>query len=147
MSFLPGFFLGQGEKYTRKKLVETQSMKTQVKSGEIPVHKNFGKIMQNVDSRRLTPKSAKLTCYPILKFSHGKILEQIWQCQKQIWQTGGFSYKEKKYIDGLECGTIWYRTARMWDFTRPTFRIFEIFERVRCRTCDMGPYKWLYRRL
>ena len=32
-------------------------MKTQVKSGEIPVRKNFEKIMQNLDSRRLTPKS------------------------------------------------------------------------------------------
>ena len=52
-------------------------MKTQVKSGEIPVRKNFGKIMQNVDSRRLTPKSAKLTYYPILKFSHRKTREKI----------------------------------------------------------------------
>ena len=77
MSFLLVFFLGQGEKYTRKKLVETQSMKIQVKSGEIPVRKNFGKIMQNVDSRRLTPKSAKLTYYPILQFSHRKTQEKI----------------------------------------------------------------------
>ena len=42
-------------------------MKTQVNSEEIPVGKNAGKIMQNVGSRRLTPKSEKLTCYPILK--------------------------------------------------------------------------------
>ena len=35
--------------------------------GEIPVRKNVGKIMQNVDSRRLTIKSAKLTCHPILQ--------------------------------------------------------------------------------
>ena len=42
-------------------------MKTQVKSGEIPVRKDVGKMKQNVDSRRLTPKLAKLTCYPILK--------------------------------------------------------------------------------
>ena len=39
-------------------------MKTQVKSGEIPIHKNVGKMNQNVDSCRLTPN---LTCYPILK--------------------------------------------------------------------------------
>ena len=37
-------------------------MKIQIKSGEIPVFKNVGKIMQNVGSRRLTSKSAKLTC-------------------------------------------------------------------------------------
>ena len=75
------FFFGQGEKYTGKKLTETQSTKIQVKSGEVPVRKNFGKIMQNVDSRRLTPKSAKLTCYPILEIQSrenmGKKLEDI----------------------------------------------------------------------
>ena len=38
-----------------KSPAETQSMKIQVKSGEIPVRKNVGKIMQNVGSRRLTP--------------------------------------------------------------------------------------------
>ena len=37
-------------------------MKIQVKSGEIPVRKNVGKVMRKVDSRRLTPKLAKLTC-------------------------------------------------------------------------------------
>ena len=42
-------------------------MKIQVKSGEIPVCKNVGKMKPKVDSRRLAPKSAKLTCYPILK--------------------------------------------------------------------------------
>ena len=46
---------------------KTQSMKIQVESGEIPVRKNVGKIMQNVVSHTLTPKSAKFTCYPILK--------------------------------------------------------------------------------
>ena len=34
------FFLCQGENYTEKDIGETQSMKIQVKSGEIPVHKN-----------------------------------------------------------------------------------------------------------
>ena len=61
------FFLGQRENNTEKKLAETQSMKIQVKSGEIPVCKNVGKMKPKVDSRRLAPKSAKLTCYPILK--------------------------------------------------------------------------------
>ena len=42
-------------------------MKTQVNSGEIPFRKNVGKMKQNVDNRRLTPKSANLTRYPILK--------------------------------------------------------------------------------
>ena len=42
-------------------------MKTQVKSGEMPVRKNVAKMKQNVDSRRLTPKLANLICYPILK--------------------------------------------------------------------------------
>ena len=65
--FLVSFFLRPRRKLHRKKLAETQSMKIQVKSGEIPVRKNVGKMKQNVDSRRLTPKSAKLTCYPILK--------------------------------------------------------------------------------
>ena len=42
-------------------------MKIQVQSEEIPVCKGAGEIMQNVDSRRLATKSAKLTCYPILQ--------------------------------------------------------------------------------
>ena len=43
-------------------------MKIQVKSGELLVRKSVRKIMQNVDSRRLTLKSAEFICYPILKF-------------------------------------------------------------------------------
>ena len=65
--FWLSFFSGEGEKTPRKTHAETQSVKVQVKSGEIPARKNVGKIMQNVDSRRLTPKSAKLTCYHIIK--------------------------------------------------------------------------------
>ena len=48
--------------HREQKPAETQSIKIQVKSGEIPVCKNVGKIMQYVGSRRLTAKSAKLTC-------------------------------------------------------------------------------------
>ena len=65
--FQVSFFLRLSRMYTGKKPAETQSMKTQVNSGKLPARKNVGKIMQNVGSRRLTPKSAKLTCYPILK--------------------------------------------------------------------------------
>ena len=64
------FFLGQGENTPRKNPAKTQSMKIQEKPGEIPKRmKNVGveKIMQEVGSRKLTPKSAKLRCYPILK--------------------------------------------------------------------------------
>ena len=67
-SFFPVFFSSAKEKIHReKKPAEAQSVKIQVKSREIPVCKNVGKNMQNVGSRRLTPKSAKLTCSPILK--------------------------------------------------------------------------------
>ena len=55
------FFSGQGENTPGKNPAETQSMKIQVKSGEILVRKSVGKIMQNVDSPRVTSKSAKLT--------------------------------------------------------------------------------------
>ena len=55
------FFSGQGENTPGKNLAETQSMKIQVKSGEILVQKNVRKIMQNVDIPRVTPKLAKLT--------------------------------------------------------------------------------------
>ena len=61
------FFLGQGESTPGKTAAETQSMKSQINSGEIPVRKDVGKIMQHLGSRRLTSKSAKLICYPILK--------------------------------------------------------------------------------
>ena len=63
-SFFPSlFFFQPRRKNTPKKTpAETQSMKIQVKSGEIPACKNVGKIMQNVGSHRLTSKSAKLTC-------------------------------------------------------------------------------------
>ena len=52
--FFPSlFFLDQGENAPQKNTAETQSMKIQVMSGEIPVSKNVGKIMQNVGSRNL----------------------------------------------------------------------------------------------
>ena len=49
-SFFPSlFYLSQGEYTPRKNPGGTQSMKIQVKPGEIPVRKNVGKNMQNVD--------------------------------------------------------------------------------------------------
>ena len=61
------FFSGLGENTLIKNPAETQSMKIHVKLGEILVGKDVGKIMQNADSPRVTPKSAKWTSYPILK--------------------------------------------------------------------------------
>ena len=61
--FSQSFFLQPRIKNTpKKKPAETQSMKIHVKSEEIRICKNVGKIMQNIGSRRLTSKSAKLTC-------------------------------------------------------------------------------------
>ena len=55
--FFPGVFFSQAkEKIQGKNPAETQSVKTKIKSGEIPVRKNFGKVMENIDSCRLTPK-------------------------------------------------------------------------------------------
>ena len=65
-AFFAIFISSAKEKIHREKNpAETQSMKLQINSEEILVLKNVGKIMQNI--RRLTPKSAKLTCWPILK--------------------------------------------------------------------------------
>ena len=74
------FFLSHREKTPEKTPTETQSMKIQVKLGEMPVRKNVGKIMQNVNSCRVTSKSARLTCYSTLKIQshkHGKRFEDI----------------------------------------------------------------------
>ena len=91
-------------------------MKNQAKSEEIPVRKNVGKIMQNVDSRRFTPKSANLMCYPLIKIQSrentGKDLKisktgmaDRWvlvQAKKNIstdWNVGQFD------IGQIGCGT------------------------------------------
>ena len=57
--FSRSFFLKPKRKYAVKKPARTQSMKIQVKWGEILVRKNAGKIMQNLGSHRLIPKSAR----------------------------------------------------------------------------------------
>ena len=54
------FFRRPRRKVIGKNPAETQSMKIQLKSGEINVGKNAGKIIQNVDNPRLTPQSTKL---------------------------------------------------------------------------------------
>ena len=52
------FFLGQGENTPGKKTPQTGLIKIQVNSGEIPVLKNLGQMIRNIDSHSLTPKSA-----------------------------------------------------------------------------------------
>ena len=103
-TFLAGFFffLGQGEK-----LAETQSVIMQVKSGEIPVCRNVGKMKQNVDSRRLAAKSAKLTCYLILKIQSRENKRKDLKISKTGKADRWVLVQVKKIdIDGLECGTI-----------------------------------------
>ena len=57
------FFLRRkGENAPVKNPAETQSMKIQVKSGEM----QFARKLEKLCNRR-TPKSANLICYPILK--------------------------------------------------------------------------------
>ena len=107
------FFLGQGEKCTGKKLAETQSMKTQVKSGKIQVRKNVGKMKQNVDSRRLTPNSAKLTRYQILKIQSRENTGKDLKISKTGMADRWVLLQVKQYINCLECGIIRYRTAWM----------------------------------
>ena len=68
-------------------------MKIQVKSGEIPVRKNVGKMKQNVDSFRFAPKSAKLTCYPMLKFQSRENTGKDLEISKTGMADGGFSCK------------------------------------------------------
>ena len=55
--------------------------------------KNVGKMKQNVDSRRLTPKLVKLTRYSILKIQSQENMERNLKISKQVWQTGGLWYK------------------------------------------------------
>ena len=92
------FFLRPRRKYTKKKPPKNSANKIQVTSGEIPVLKNLGKIIRNIDSRTLTSKSAKLTCNPILKsINTGKDLKIL--KNKFNWYGGqvGSSASEKKY--------------------------------------------------
>ena len=61
-TFFEGFFPGASFSLTKG-----ESRPGKNAAGEMPVRKGVGKIMQNVGSRRLTSKWAKLICYPILK--------------------------------------------------------------------------------
>ena len=99
------FFLGQGEKYTGKRLAGTQSMKIQVKSGEIPIRKNVGKILQNVDSRRLTLKWAKLAYYSTLKIQSRENTGKDLKISKTSMADRWVLVQRKKI----------YRPSRMWD--------------------------------
>ena len=64
-------------------------MKTQVNSGKLPARKNVGKIMQNVGSRRLTPKSAKMVCYPILQIQSNKQGKRFEESKNRFNRHGG----------------------------------------------------------
>ena len=85
----------------RKKLAETQSMKIEVKSGQILVPKNVGKIMQSVDNCRLTRKSAKSTCYPILKIQSQENKGKDLKISKTCMADRRVPIQVKKYIDCL----------------------------------------------
>ena len=81
-------------------------MKIQIKSGEIAVCQNVGRIMRNVDSRRLTPKLAKLTYYPICKIQSRENTGKAFKISKTGMADRWVLKQTKKYIDCLECGTI-----------------------------------------
>ena len=71
----------------------------------------------------------------ILKNRSNRYGGQVGSCTSEknistVWNVGQFDI------------AVW-----MWDLTCLTFRKFEIFGQVGCRICDMGPYKWLYKRL
>ena len=82
-------------------------MKIQVKSGEIAVRKNIGKIMQNVGSYRLTPKLEKLANIQnsiiINRGKDSKISKN--RFYRHGGQTGSRT-SEKKYADRLNSGKI-----------------------------------------
>ena len=80
-------------------------MKIQAKSEEIPVRKNVGKIMQNVDSRRFTPKSAKLMCYPLIKIQSRENTGKDLKISKTGMADRWVLVQEKKI----------YRLIGMWD--------------------------------
>ena len=64
----------------------------------LPVGKNFGKMKQNVDSRRLTPKSTKLTCYPILKIQSRENTGKYLKISKTGMTDRWVLVQVKKYI-------------------------------------------------
>ena len=64
----------------------------------LPVGKNFGKMKQNVDSRRLTPKSTKLTCYPILKIQSRENTGKYLKISKTDMTDRWVLVQVKKYI-------------------------------------------------
>ena len=80
-------------------------MKIQAKPEEIPVRKNVGKIMQNVDSRRFTPKSANLMCYPLIKIQSRENTGKDLKISKTGMADRWVLVQEKKI----------YRLIEMWD--------------------------------
>ena len=129
--FFPSLsFLDQGEKNP----AESQSVKVQGTSGEISVSKNVGKIMQNVGSRRFTPKLAKVAMLANTQNSiiinKGKDFKILKNRFNSYGRQVDSRTSEKKYIDRLDGGKIWYRTSWMLDFTCPTFRKVDTFGQV-----------------
>ena len=114
------FFWDQGENTPGKNFPETQSIKIEFKSGEIPVLNNLGKIIWNVDSCSLTPKSAKLACHQMLKIINtvkdlkiskkkfnrysGQVGSRTsWKNISTVWIVGQFDMGE------LGCGTSFFQ--------------------------------------
>ena len=65
-------------------------MKSQVNSGEIKVRKDFAETMQNVGSRRLTSKSAKLIyIVQYSKFNHNKQGKRSEESKKRLNRYSG----------------------------------------------------------
>ena len=74
---------------------------------------------------------------------HGKRFEDIKTGMADRWAL----VQAKKIYQPSGMWDKLSRTAWLRDFICPIFWKFEIFGQVGCRTCDMGPYKWLYRHL
>ena len=85
-------------------------MKVQGTSGEISVSKNVGKIMQNVGSRRFTPKLAKVAMLANTQNSiiinKGKDFKILKNRFNSYGRQVDSRTSEKKYIDRLDGGKI-----------------------------------------
>ena len=68
----------------------------------MPVLKNLGKIIRNVDNRSLTPKSAKLTCHPILKITN--MIKYLKISKNKLNRYGG---QVGSRTSGKNISTVW----------------------------------------
>ena len=83
------FFLRQRESTSGKNPAESQSMKIQVKSEEIPVRKNVGKIMQNVAVADLQLKRQSWHVSQHSKFNHSKQGKRFEDIKNRFNRYGG----------------------------------------------------------